>query len=166
MAEVILDPALNVSPYCTFFDLEEKTIFQSHKTVLCHYKIFQSLPDFPTRTFVPEKPTTRGDTINLRQMTEHQETSSEDKSSGSNQSSPEQQSSANLNSASCSIPPPAQARLPPEGKSPPVQPHVHQGQPSAAGSRGSPMKSIVGQGLVTAAGLLKTGRPKAKSQWL
>ena len=93
MAEVILDPALNVSPYCTFFDLEEKTIFQSHRTVLCHYKIFQSLPDFPTRTFIPKKPTTRRDTLNQRQLEEHQETSSEDKSSSSSQSSPEQQSS-------------------------------------------------------------------------
>lgn len=166
MAEVILDPALNVSPYCTFFDLEEKSIYQSHKTVLCHYKIFQSLPDFPTRTFIPEKPTTRGDTINQRQMKDHQDTSSEDTSSSNNQSGPEQQSSADLNPASCSIPPPAQVRLPPEGKSPPVQPHVHQGQPSAVDSRGSPMKSIVGQGLATAAGLLKTGRPKIKSQWL
>ena len=103
MAKVILDPALNVSPYCTFFDLEEKSIFQSHKTVLCHYKIFQSLPDFPTRTFIPEKPTTRRDTLNQRQLEEHQETSSEDKSSSSSQSSPEHQSSANLDSASCSI---------------------------------------------------------------
>ena len=166
MAEVILDPALNVSPYCTFFDLEEKTIFQSHRTVLCHYKIFQSLPNFPTRTFIPEKPTTRGDTMAQRQLEEHQETSSEDKSSNSSQSSPDQQSSANLNSASCSIPPSGQVRLPPEGKSPPAQPHVHQGQPSAVGSGGSPMKSIIGQGLATAACLLKPGRPKAKSQWL
>ena len=166
MAEVILDPALNVSPYCTFFDLEEKSIYQSHKTVLCHYKIFQSLPEFPTRTFIPEKPTTRGDTMNKKQIKDHQDTSSEDTSSSNNQSSPEQQSSADLNPASCSIPPPAQVRLPPEGKSPPVQPHVHQGQPSAVGSRGSPMKSVVEQGLATAAGLLRTGRPKVKSQWL
>ena len=102
-----------------------------------------------------------------RQLEEHQDTSSEDKSSNSSQSSPEQQSSANLNSASCSIPPSGQVRLPPEGKSPPAaQPHVHQGQPSAVGSGGSPMKSVVEQGLATAAGLLRTGRPKVKSQWL
>ena len=104
--------------------------------------------------------------MNKKQMKDHQDTSSEDTSSSNNQSSPEQQSSADLTPASCSIPPPAQVRLPPEGKSPPVQPHVHQGQPSAAGSRGSPMKSVVEQGLATAAGLLRTGRPKVKSQWL
>ena len=45
-------------------------------------------------------------------------------------------------------------------------PHVHQGQPSAVGTSGSPIKSIVGQGLATAACLLQPGRPKAKSQWL
>ena len=84
MAEVILDPALNVSPYCTFFDLEKKSIYQSHKTVLYHYKIFKSLPNFPTRTFIPEQPTTREDTMNQKQMKDHQETSSEDNSSGSN----------------------------------------------------------------------------------
>ena len=31
MAEVILYPALNVSPYCTCFDLEEKTNFNHTK---------------------------------------------------------------------------------------------------------------------------------------
>ena len=72
MAEVILYPALNVSPYCTFFDLEEKTIFQSHKTVLCHYKIFLSLPDFPTRTFIPKKPITRKNTITPVRNNSHQ----------------------------------------------------------------------------------------------
>merc|ERR1711894_720218 len=124
MAEVILDPALNVSPYCTFFDLEEKSIYQSHKTVLCHYKIFQSLPDFPTRTFIPEKPTTRGDTMNQKQMTDHQDTSSEDTSSSNNQSSPKQQSSASLNPASCSIPPP------PPAPPPTTSPTIHQRQPT------------------------------------
>ena len=101
-----------------------------------------------------------------RNLNNHQDTSSEDKSSGSSQSSPEQQASANLKLASCQIPPPGQVRLPPEGKSPPVPHHVHQGQPSAVATGSSPIKSIVGQGLATAACLLQPGRPKAKSQWL
>ena len=125
MAEIILDPTLNTSPDRTFFNLEKKSIFQSHKAVLCHYKIFQPLPDFPPRIFIPEKPTTRGDTMAERNLNNHQDTSSEDKSSGSSQSSPEQQASANLKLASCQIPPPGQVRLPPEGESPPVPPHVH-----------------------------------------
>ena len=60
MAEVILDPTLTISPNKTFFNLEKKSILQSHKAVLCHYKIFQDLPDFPKRVYPPRKPTVMG----------------------------------------------------------------------------------------------------------
>ena len=181
MAEVILDPTLNTSPDNSFFHLEKLSIFQFHKAVLCHYKIFQSLPDFPTRTFLPQKPTTRGDTAADRTLNDHQDTSaedgsydSEDESSGHNRSGPGHQTSTKikaascptLQSVSCHFPPPGQVRLPPDGKSPPMPPNEHQGQPPAGPAGGSSIKSIVGQGLATAACLLKPSRPKVKSQWL
>ena len=181
MAEVILDPTLNTSPDNSFFHLEKLSIFQFHKAVLCHYKIFQSLPDFPTRTFLPQKPTTRGDTAADRTLNDHQDTftedesyDSEDESSGHNRSGPGHQTSTKLKAASCPtlqsvschFPPPGRVRLPPDGKSPPMPPIEHQGQPPAGPAGGSSIKSIVGQGLATAACLLKPSRPKVKSQWL
>ena len=183
MAELIHDPTLTISPNKTFFNLEKKSILHSHKAVLCHYKIFQDLPNFPTRVFSPRKPTTRGDT--MKSLDDHQDTSSEATTSGSDQSSPEQQNQQNTSSeattsgssqsspeqqstklASCQIPPPGQVRLPPEGKSPPVPPPELQGQPSANDPGSSSVRTKVGQVMATAACLLNPGRHKAKSQWL
>ena len=98
-----------------------KSIVQLYKAVLCHYKIFQSLHNFPPRTFPPENPATRVDTMENINLISHQETSSKDKPFRSCQSSPKQQASANLKVASCQIPPPGQVRLPPTAHSTPVQ---------------------------------------------
>ena len=162
MAEIILDPTLTISPNKTFFNLEKKSILQSHKAVLCHYKIFQALPDFPKRVFPPKKPTTRGDTMTNKSLENRQNTSSEATTSSSSQSSPEQQTSTGIKLASCQIPPPGQVRLPPEGKSPPVPPPELQGQPSASDPGSSSVRTKVGQVMATAACLLNPGRPKAK----
>ena len=100
---------------------QKQSIVQLYKAVLCHYEIFQSLHKFPPRTFPPENPATRVDTMENRNLISHQETSSKDKPLRSCQSSPEQQASANLRVASCQIPPPGQVRLPPTRHSSPVQ---------------------------------------------
>ena len=159
-------PYINYLPRQDIFNQEKKSIFQSHKAVLCHYRIFQFLPDFPKRTFPPEKPTTRGDTIAKRHHEDHQDNSSETTTSSSSQSSPEPQTSAGQEFASCQIPPPGQVRLRPEGSSPPAPPPVQQGQPSADEPGSSSIKTKVGQAIATAACLLKPGRLQVKSQWL
>ena len=100
---------------------QEKSIVQLYKAVLCHYKIFQSLHNFPPRTFPPENPATRVDTMENINLISHQETSSKDKPFGSCQSSPEPQASANLKVASCQIPPPGRVRLPPTRHLSPVR---------------------------------------------
>ena len=82
------------------------SIFQFIKAILCHYDICQSLHNFPPRTFIPEKHTTRGNTVAERTLKSHLITSSRDKPSGGSQSSPDQQVSPNLKVTSCQIPPP------------------------------------------------------------
>ena len=57
MAKIILDPTLIISQNKTFSNLEKKSILQSHKAVLCHYKIFHHLPDFHKRVYLPKIPT-------------------------------------------------------------------------------------------------------------
>ena len=62
VAKEIFDLELNIFQEKTFFNQERKSIHQSHKAVLCHFKIPQPWPKFPKRTYQPSKPITRNDT--------------------------------------------------------------------------------------------------------
>ena len=62
VAKEIFDLELNIFQEQTFFNQEKKSIHQSHKAVLCHFKIPQPWPKFQKRTYPPEKPITRKDT--------------------------------------------------------------------------------------------------------
>ena len=62
VAQEIFDLELNIFQENTFFNKERKSIHQSHKAVLCKFKIPQSWPKLPKRTYQPSKPITRNDT--------------------------------------------------------------------------------------------------------
>ena len=62
VAKEIFDLELNIVQEQTFFNQERKSIHQSHKAVLCHFKIPQPWPKFPKRAYPPSKPVTRKDT--------------------------------------------------------------------------------------------------------
>ena len=62
VAKEIFDLELNIFQENTFFNKERKSIHQSHKAVLCKFKIPQPWPKFQKRTYEPSKPITRKDT--------------------------------------------------------------------------------------------------------
>ena len=62
VAKEIFDLELNIFQENTFFNKERKSIHQSHKTVLCTFKVPQPWPKFQKRTYKPSKPITRKDT--------------------------------------------------------------------------------------------------------
>ena len=165
VAEEIFDLKLNVSQETTFFNQERKSIKQSHKAILCHFKIQQPLPKFEPRTYQPAKPITRKDTRDKLLQDSHQENqqqnSSEATTSGNNQTNQKQQ---DLPRNSCKIPPPGEVRLRPEGKSPPMPPPLEQGQPPADPSAGNSIVAKVGHAMATAGFLLK--KPARKSDWV
>ena len=56
VAQEIFDMTLNIFQENTFFNQEKKSIHQSHKAILCHFKIPQAWPKFTKRTYEPSKP--------------------------------------------------------------------------------------------------------------
>ena len=156
VAQEIFDMTLNIFQENTFFNQERKSIHQSHKAVLCHFKIPQAWPKWTKRTYKPAKPITRGDTKERLLQESHQENSSETTTSSSSHSTPEQQI---LPENSCKIPPPGGVRLRPEGSSPPMP-----AQPPADEPAGNSVKAKVGHAVATAASLLRG--PARKSDYV
>ena len=156
VAQEIFDMTLNIFQENTFFNQERKSIHQSHKAVLCHFKIPQAWPKWTKRTYKPAKPITRGDTKERLLQESHQENSSETTTSSSSHSTPEQQI---LPENSGKIPPPGGVRLRPEGSSPPMP-----AQPPADEPAGNSVKAKVGHAVATAASLLRG--PARKSDYV
>jgi hypothetical protein len=165
VAQEIFDLELNIFQENTFFNQERKSIQQSHKAVLCHFKIPQPWPKFPPRTYQPAKPITRKDTreklLQDSQQENQQEHSSEATTSSNNQSSSKQQ---DLPKNSCQIPPPGEVRLRPEGRSPPMPSPPLQDQPPADALAGNSVVAKVGHAVATAGFLLR--KPARKSDWV
>ena len=171
VAAVILDPTLNISAANSFFNKEKKSISQSHKTVLCYFKLRQSIPEFPVKEWLPSKPTTRSDSEAKRNKVVSQtnapdSTTSGDSHSGDSQSSPEQndtstQHGANLNAAPMKVRPRPIGSSPPQALQPPPPPLPPQKQPAAAGAAGAAIKQVK-RGVATAASLLHPGRQNPK----
>jgi len=177
--EEILDPTLNVSQDKTFFNQEKKSIYQSHRTLLCNYKIFQSLPNFSKRTYVPTKPITRKDKEDGLEEKSHQKESSQDTTPKRFYSGQDQQHSFDRKLTCCQIIPPGEVRLRPEGKSPPVHSYTGsegcpqpvppvdlKGRPAGDRQGSGSVKAVVEHAMATAASLLKPARPQKQSTWL
>ena len=170
-AKEIFDLKLNIFQENTFFNQERKSIHQSHKAVLCHFKISQPWPKFPPRTYQPVKPITRKDTREKliqdsqekNQEKNQQETSSKATTSSNNQSSSNQQK---LSENSCQIHPTGEVRLRPEGRSPPIPSPPEQDQPQAEALAGNSVVAKVVHAVATAGFLLKKPAQKRKSDWV
>ena len=176
-AKIIFDPTLNILQEKTFFNLEKKSICQSHATVLCYYKLIQPIPKFPKRTYKPKKPITRKDTREKMAEENYKDESSKKPTDNDNDSRREKQIPMNKQVASCQVSPPGETRLRPEGKSPPlpspaqlegcgqhVPPPPTQEQPPTYSHAGNSVKATVSHAMATAASLLK--RPARKSDWV
>ena len=194
VAKEIFDLELNISQEKTFFNQERKSIHQSHKTVLCHFKIPQPWPKFPKRTYQPSKPITRNDTkekllhsLSTVKTFIRNNPNSQFEAGGAEGdyptdylnfirenwevfALPEQD---NFPRNSCQISPPGDVRLRPEGSSPPIPPEgsppqvpplPRQVQPSAKEPAGNSVKAKVGHAVATAASLLR--RPARQSDWV
>ena len=161
VAQEIFDMTLNIFQENTFFNQERKSIHQSHKAILCHFKIPQAWPKFPTKTYKPSKPITRGDTKERLLQESQQDNSAGTTTSSSSHASPEQQ---NLPKNSCKMPPPGELRLRPEGSSPPMPPSPREAQPPLGEPAGKSVKAKVGHAVATAASLLRG--PARKSDYV
>ena len=160
VAQEIFDLDLNIFQENTFFNQERKSIRQSHKTIICNFKIPQAWPKFTKRTYKPSKPITRKDTREKLLQESHLESSSEATASSSSHTSHDQ----NLKNKNCQNSPPGGVRLRPEGSSPPMPPSPRQAQQPPNEPAGNSVKATVGHAVATAASLLR-GQAR-KSQWI
>ena len=176
-AKRILDHTLNILQEDTFFNLEKKSIYQSHATMLCNYKFIQSIPNFPKRTYKPAKPITRQDVREKAIEEKNEKKSSKDNIDKEKNPKTESQKSNTNKKANCKDLPPGEQRLRPEGKSPPLQSSQQQegsrqqllstpsqGQPPEISRAGKSVKNTMGHAMATAASLLK--KPARKSDYV